>query len=144
MRKILIVLGIGSFILLAYGLFIYFQPVKDISKQNSDFSLTQKQLTDEFSSDALKADNKYKNKIIEIAGIVNKAETNNPNSSIIFDEGGNFLIIANVQNDKAADLKTLQRGDRVKIKGIYSGYVVMDDTYMIPAEIKIDRCTLVR
>jgi hypothetical protein len=144
LRKALFILGIGSLILLTYGLFLYFQPVKNISKQDADFSLSQKQLTDEFSSDAQKADTKYKNKIIEISGIVKKTETNNPNSSIIFDEGGNFLIVANAQADKSAEFKTLQPGDKVIIKGIYSGYIVIDDMFMIPAEIKIDKCSLVK
>ncbi len=62
--------------------------------------------------------------------------------NIIFDDGGNYIIIANGLLAQKKEIKLLKEGNLIKIKGIYSGFVINDETFMIPAEIKIDRCTL--
>jgi len=41
-------------------------------------------------------------------------------------------------------VQQLKQGDNTTIKGIYSGYIINDETFMIPAEIKIDKCTLTK
>ena len=42
------------------------------------------------------------------------------------------------------EIERLKEGTKIIVKGIYSGFVINDDTFMIPAEIKIDKCTLLK
>lgn len=73
-----------------------------------------------------------------------KTEIQDSVCNVIFDNGGNYIIIAGGLQEQKKDVKLLKEGNLIEIKGIYSGFVINDETFMIPAEIKIDRCTLIK
>lgn len=129
---------------IAYGLFIYFEPVKDIATQKTDIKLTDKQILAEFNENNLFADSLYKNKIIEITGNVKKTEINDSTYNVVIDDGGNYIIIASCVEETKSKLALQKEGNTITLKGIYNGYVINDETFMIPAEIKIDRCTVLK
>ena len=144
MKKIVILIVIGILTAIGYALFVYFQPVKDIAKQKTDIQLTVQQLTEDFNKDAKPADEKYKNKVVELSGTIKKTEVKDSICTIIFDNGGNYIIIANCVYETKNEVERLKEGNEITIKGIYSGFIINDDTFMIPAEIKIDKCTLLK
>jgi len=129
---------------IAYGLFIYFEPVKDIATQKTDIKLTDMQILAEFNENNLFADSLYKNKIIEITGNVKKTEINDSTYNVVIDDGGNYIIIASCVEETKSKLALQKEGNTITLKGIYNGYVINDETFMIPAEIKIDRCTVLK
>jgi len=129
---------------IAYGLFIYFEPVKDIATQKTDIKLTDMQILAEFNENNLFADSLYKNKIIEITGKVKKTEINDSTYNVVIDDGGNYIIIASCVEETKSKLALQKEGNTITLKGIYNGYVINDETFMIPAEIKIDRCTVLK
>jgi len=137
---LLVITLIGVF----YGLFIYFEPVKDIATQKTDIKLTDKLMLAEFNKNNSLADSTYKNKIMELSGNIKKTEINDSTYNIILDDGGNYIIIASCVADTKSKLLTLKEGNTITLKGIYNGYVINDETFMIPAEIKIDKCTLLK
>ena len=126
-----------------YLAFIYFQPVKDISKQQPDIIITDTQMFSDFTNNPKDADVTYKNKIIELSGTIKKTEVKDSICTVIFDSGGNYIIVANCDYDTENEVKKLKENSKIKLKGIYSGYIINDDTFMIPAEIKIDKCSIV-
>lgn len=126
-----------------YLAFIYFQPVKDISKQQPDIIITDTQMFSDFTNSPKDADVTYKNKIIELSGTIKKTEVKDSICTVIFDSGGNYIIVANCDYDTENEVKKLKENSKIKLKGIYSGYIINDDTFMIPAEIKIDKCSIV-
>jgi metal-dependent hydrolase (beta-lactamase superfamily II) len=121
----------------------YFQPVKNISKQQPDIITSDTKMLSDFDSNSKDADAAYKNKIIELSGTIKKTEVKDSTSTIIFDTGGNYIIVANCVFGINNEVKRLKENSNIKIKGIYSGYIINDDTFMIPAEIKIDKCSIV-
>ncbi len=128
-----------------YFLYLFLQPVKDISSQKTDIYVSAEQLIKDFNTSPDSSDILYKNKVLEVAGKVSSTEVSDSFGNIVLDNGGNYIIIANcVPKEYKNNLKALKNGHSVKIKGIYSGYVINDETYMIPAEIKIDKCTVVK
>ncbi len=129
--------GIGTF---AY---LYLKPVKDISEQKIDIQSTDNDLLKEFTTNDLKADTKYKNKILKLSGALKKIEIKESICNIIFDNGGNFIIVANCDYVLKNEIQKLTVGNKITIKGIYAGFVILDETFMIPAEIKLDKCILV-
>jgi hypothetical protein len=127
-----------------YAAYIYFKPVKVISDQKVDIQISDKDLLKYFTENQQEANIKYENKILELNGTVKKTEVNDSVCTVIFDSGGDFIIIANCILDAKKDVQQLKQGDNTTIKGIYSGYIINDETFMIPAEIKIDKCTLTK
>lgn len=138
---------IFGFILLlgaGYAAYEYFEPVKVIANEKADIQLSDKDLLKHFTEDKQAANLKYENKIMELTGTVKKTEVNDSICTVIFDEGGDFIIIANCDLLAKTDVQHLKEGDNIRIKGIYSGYIINDETFMIPAEIKLDKCTLLK
>ena len=143
-KVIVSILVVISIIGITYLAYLYFEPTKDIAIQKTDAQLTEQILVNDFIKDHKNADSLYKNKIVELTGKVKKIETQDSVSTLVFDNGGNFIIIANCLSSIKTELKQLKVGSNITVKGIYSGYIINDDTFMIPAEIKIDKCTLVK
>lgn len=129
---------------IAYAFYIYFKPVKNIAKQQTDIQLTDKQLFDDFNVNPTKADSIYKNKIVEITGTFTKSEIKDSICNVIFDNGGNYLVIASGLYAQKKEIALLKTGNKLTIKGIYNGFVMNDEMFMIPAEIKIDKCTILK
>ena len=140
---------------IAYAFYIYFvslslwimyglKPVKNIAKQQTDIQLTDKQLFDDFNVNPTKADSIYKNKILEITGTFTKSEIKDSICNVIFDNGGNYLVIASGLYAQKKEIALLKTGNKLTIKGIYNGFVMNDEMFMIPAEIKIDKCTILK
>ena len=128
-----------------YFLYLFLQPVKDISSQKTEIYVSAEQLIKDFNTSPDSSDILYKNKVLEVDGKVSSTEVSDSFGTILLDNGGNYIIVANcVPKEYKNNLKALIKGHSVKIKGIYSGYVINDETYMIPAEIKIDKCTVVK
>jgi hypothetical protein len=143
-KVIVSILVVISIIGITYLAYLYFEPTKDIAIQKTDAQLTEQILVNDFIKDHKNADSLYKNKIVELTGKVKKIETQDSVSTLVFDNGGNFIIIANCISSINNELKQLKEGTNITVKGIYSGFIINDDTFMIPAEIKLDKCTLLR
>lgn len=131
-------------LMIAYAIYIYFKPVKNIAKQQTDIQLTDKQLFDDFISNPTNADSIYKNKIVELTGIFTKSEIKDSVCNVIFDNGGNYIVIAGGLFVQKKEIELLKTGSKLTIKGIYNGFVMNDEMFMIPAEIKIDKCTILK
>lgn len=107
-------------------LFIFNKPRNSIADLPTDFTVESSKLAEEFSHDEESANTKYLEKIIEVSGEI--AEIN------ISDKKGSNCILRNTEamsgvicefepgNDK--DLKKLEIGEVVTIKGKYSGYLM--------------------
>ena len=129
---------------IAYAFYIYLKPVKNIAKQQTDIQLTDKQLFDDFNVNPTKADSIYKNKILEITDTFTKSEIKDSICNVIFDNGGNYLVIASGLYAQKKEIALLKTGNKLTIKGVYNGFVMNDEMFMIPAEIKIDKCTILK
>lgn len=143
-KKIAGFLSVVILIALAYASYIYFKPMENIASKITDIQLTDKELLDEFIANAKSADIKYTNKIVELSGTLKKTEVHDSVCNLIFDNGGNYIVIASCMLSQKKEVAALKETSNIKIKGIYSGYIINDETFMIPAEIKIDRCTLLK
>jgi hypothetical protein len=142
MKKIATVGLILFLIALGYGLYMYFAPVKKVSSKATDIVTTEDEILLNFEQSAIYADSIYKNKILEVTGIIHKIEIDSNTVKILFDKQGKFIIVNALSADGIKDAKSLKPDQSVSIKGAYSGYTIIDDMFMIPAEIKLDQCIL--
>jgi len=126
---------------LGYALFLYFKPVEKISASKADIEVTATDLLKEFEKDQAAADTKYKGKVLLLNGNIHKIENTGANAVLYFDEQGKYIITAGMQG--LTD-KLPAAGQEVVIKGLYSGVIVNDEMFMIPADIKLEQCTIAK
>lgn len=127
---------------IAYPLYLYLAPAKNIESARVDLQVTAFDLLAAFDSNMADADEHFRDKIIQISGVIHKVEYAGAVPVVFFDEGGKFVIVANML-EKYNDNDGLKAGEMVTLKGKYSGVIVNDDMYMIPADIKIEQCSVV-
>ena len=124
LKRIGIILFIGIVIAGSVGAYMWFKPHRDVQSTNAFTTLTAKQLTDEFTADAAKANAKYlasdgNSKVLIIEGRV---------SSINENQNGDKVIILKAEEDKVgvragftketnANVSSVEVGDIIKIKG---------------------------
>jgi hypothetical protein len=133
---ILAVIGIITAVLLY--VFIYNKPHKDIESAKPDFTMKTEKLYQEFTSNKTHADSLYNEKVIEIAGKINKVETKDTLviAVFVFSQGdfgdtGIRCTMLPKYNDEA---KKLAIGSVVRIKGLCKGFI--DD-------VILEKCSLI-
>lgn len=106
--------------------------------------MTDVQLLNEFSHSDTSADARYKDKILELSGILKKSETDNQAANAVFDKGGTVIIVAAFVPAEREALSQLAQGALLHFKGQYRGYIKGDELFGTPAEIKIDQCSILK
>jgi len=136
-KLIITILLIAVVIGVLYGMYMYFNPRDTVDDKKPDIVIQATDLVQKFTADAKSEDLQLKDKIIQVSGTVAKVDTP---STLVFDNGGNYIIAANLLKSD----QSVKNGDVVSLKGRYSGYIINDDMFMIPAEIKINEAVLVK
>lgn len=145
MKNLKIILPVVLAIILAlvgYGVYFYLKPMTDSTKKNAEFSLSVAAFLDAFSSNPSQSDSLYKDKIVQLDGKVSKNESNDSTTILIFDEGGNAIIVATCAAQKNVNTRQLKTGDSIVLKGLYKGYIEGDELFGTPSEIKLDQCII--
>jgi DNA-binding beta-propeller fold protein YncE len=119
-----------------YAAYLYFTPHQTAENKEPDILLSADNIIKKFTDNDKETDAAFKNKIIQVSGTIAKIDTP---AVIIFDNGGNYIIAANTYLKDSH----LKKGDIITLKGSYSGYIINDDMFMIPAEIKLNECFIV-
>lgn len=135
-KLILTVISIAFLVGVIYAMYMYFNPRETLDDKKADIEIPATDLIQKFTGNVKAVDLAFKDKIIQVSGTVAKVDTP---STVVFDNGGNYIVASTLLNSDHAPKK----GDVVTLKGRYSGYVINDDQFMIPAEIKINEAVLV-
>ena len=122
MRKIILMI-LGVLLLgAAIGYLYLYKDHRDVSKEEAAFQLTAETLVLDFQNDAVAANQKYLNQVIEVSGKVSEAS----DSTILLEPG---IFAAFTEPAVAA-----QPGMQVTVKGRCIGY---DELF---GEVKLDQC----
>ena len=103
------------------GYYMYSKPLASIESMNTEHKLTSEELLQLYEEDEESANAKYLDKVIEVTGIVNKAEKNNGTTSIYLSTLSDF---SNVIFQLEEDDPSIKKGDEVTMKGICTGYLM--------------------
>ncbi|MDB5228726.1 MAG: uncharacterized protein JWN78_2919 [Bacteroidota bacterium] len=141
-KLILAIIIIGLSALIAYGVYFYFKPMRQVSQEQTDYKVTDKQLIEEFTASPDKAGIKYLDKIMEISGEVKKTEIQDNANNVIFDKGDAVVIVAACLPEEKNKITLLRSGSTISLRGICKGFIKGDDVFGTPGELKIDQCTL--
>ena len=105
---------------IGYGIYFYFKPMAEITGQSPDYTLTDTLLLADFNASPEKAQDKYKNKILEITGHLKKTEIQDDANIVIFDNGGASIIVATcVASEKNKVIKIILRAKKFFFKEWY-------------------------
>ena len=100
---------------------------EDISGKSTEVTTTADEMYQAYDENEAGAELKYKDKVIEISGIVKKVTTNSFDENEItvkLKAGGYSSIDCDFSAKHKAEAATLKEGDKVKIKGLGAKKVV--------------------
>ncbi len=106
----------------AYGFYLYNKPVSSIENQTAFKEISADQLVSEFDNDETMANSLYLDKVVMVTGEVEKVIVKE-NTTSVYLSTNNMMssIICELEPDLKQNLK---KGDRVKIKGVCSGFLM--------------------
>jgi len=123
-KKLIIVIALLA-IIGYFGYNYVMAPPKDIATAKVDFNKAATEIAEEFSKDEKIATTKYQEKVITVKGIITGVE----DKSITLDN----KVTCGFENKTK-----LNKGDAVKIKGLFIGFDEMFE------EVKLDKCSIVK
>jgi uncharacterized protein YxeA len=129
MKKNKIIFVVISFVVAAFGLYLYiYKDHRDIASENESYLVKATSIYDEFKKDETKSNLKYLDKTIEVSGKVSSIDLT-ANIIVLDDKLGAVF------KDKIPG--NIEKLSDIKIKGRFIGY---DD---LLEELKMDQCDLV-
>lgn len=122
-QKIFLILTITIISIVCFWLYIN-QPYTSIKSLKTQEKINAKQLTVLFLKNEEKANQKFREKVIEVSGTIKNINLLNQNSNIILNGSHvNHNIICQIELHKKEKITKLQIGQKVNIKGICKGYL---------------------
>jgi hypothetical protein len=122
----IVLFGVFFFALVAIGaaLYEYNLKPKDLQKVKPDFVLTSPELQKSFEENETAANAKYINKIIEVNGVISSVDQGENNSlNVSLKTGSDFSSVI-CSFTKGDNLKNLDSGTQITIRGECSGYLM--------------------
>jgi len=134
---ILVLVAIGG----GYGLYKYNQGPRTAASEDAFAKITAPELYTEFFTAPVATEEKYRNKILEVTGSIEKIETDAQGAQVIdfvtnAEDGG--IISATLEAGKAT---TAKEGETIKMKGIVAGYMADD---LLGGQVQLTQCSLVQ
>ncbi|WP_027391553.1 OB-fold protein [Aquimarina latercula] len=126
-RKNKITIFLLSLLLIA-GAYFYIEYYNtshiDINNASTEISTDSQKLTASFINNENDANLIYKNKIVEVVGVVKEVTfLNNRNTIILEGENKNSSVLCDMQSDQLGIVKSLKKGQKIELKGVCKGFL---------------------
>ena len=119
--KIALIILLVMLVVIVIGVKTYNKPHVDVVKTEAKYKLDAQQLINSFITDEDKASKKYVNTIIQVSG--EALEISHGTISIKYKNSAS-TILCNFLPKEDEKLKTIKKGDKIKVKGICTGYLL--------------------
>lgn len=125
-HKTLVLFGAILLVLaVVYVIFFFFAGVKDTAKVKTHASFTSLEMLDDISQKQGEALKPYIEKAIEVEGFVKQVSSSNNRTSVFLSsDKAQGSILCELQQKQPLKNLQLKEGQRLKIKGIYKGYLL--------------------
>jgi hypothetical protein len=135
MKKLLGIIAILGLVAAGLGYYYYNKPTESLADAKPVFTVSADTLFAEFESDESTANKKYLDKTIEVTGKVMSVNADTSGLAITLETtSGMFGVICKLE-DKQVEESAYQAGQRVKMKGQCTGYL-MDVVLVRCVEVK--------
>ena len=135
MKKIFIIVLILAVVAGVYAYYLYNKPRSGVSEMTTSYTLDAASLFSEFAADENAANAKYLGKAIEVTGTVRSVDIDDRGTMNVAIETGEMGAV-NCQFEKKEAMPEVADGNKVRVKGICSGFLL--DVVMVDCEIMIE------
>jgi hypothetical protein len=124
-----------------YGVHEYFKGNKDMSVLKEDFHANAEELVNEFAVNETLAEKKFIGKIIVVEGKLKETEKDEKGyyTLVLGNTGTASSVRCLIDTLHTNDIKSMQKGDSVVLKGMLVGYNA-DATGLLGSDIELNRC----
>ncbi len=113
---------------------IFREADRDVSKKTADYELEAKALVESFEMHEDSANLRYLDKIVLVEGKVTTISEKEEVTTVYLKEDEDLTGVLCSFNPGSIDTKSLKVGDKIKVKGICSGYLL---------DVVLNRCSVV-
>ncbi|WP_108804179.1 hypothetical protein [Aquimarina sp. Aq107] len=126
-RKNKITIFLLSLLLIA-GAYFYIEYYNtshiDINNASTEISTDSQKLTASFINDENDANLIYKDKIVEVVGVVKEVTFLNDRNTIVLEgDNKNSSVLCDMQSDQFKMVKNLKKGQKIELKGVCKGFL---------------------
>lgn len=133
--KIILFSGIAILLIAAAAIAYVFRPAPDsVKRLKPDYKVSAEILVTAFEDDEASAESKYKNKIIQVTGVVSNVTRANEGNSLVFLTGGMMGEVSCQFVNAELDRSKAAIGKKITAKGKYSGYTF---------DVVLNKCCLI-
>lgn len=142
MTKKIIIIGIVAFIVIAacYAWYEYNRTVEGLHEVRADYEVNATALINEFVSNEAAADQKYRNKILSVKGMIKTVEEGN-STLVLGDTTDMSGVRCVLDSNSNAKNSSLQRGAVITIKGAITGFN-KDESGLLGSDVQLNRCVI--
>ncbi|RKN05057.1 hypothetical protein D7035_21570, partial [Aquimarina sp. AD1] len=96
----------------------------DINNVSTEISTDSQKLTASFINDENDANLIYKDKIVEVIGVVKEVTFLNDRNTIVLEgDNKNSSVLCDMQSDQFKMVKNLKKGQKIELKGVCKGFL---------------------
>lgn len=133
MKKIALLLAIVAFTGLSVGLYLYFKPVKNLTKEKADYAIASPAEAEQMAQALLQNQAFYYGKIFEWTGRISEISLDENGGGYLLIETPGTKLLINAQLDFRVKNVNFQPGDACTIRGEFTGL----EEDMIDSEVLI-------
>jgi len=146
MRKIyivLIILAFAGIVGVTIGMRLYYKQPANTADLKANASVSIDQITSDFTRDSAKARKKYNNDVIMMTGMVEKTEKDQAGHIYVDFVANNVKVQCLVQDDAKSDCENIKSGQRVNLKGKFTGYT-FDEMIDPQPQLQFRDCIIIK
>ena len=133
---VIAVIGVGS-----YAYYEFNRKNQDLKNVTPDITITTAELMKEFTANFKAADSLYKNKVVELTGVITKVDSTEMPLIVFFGEKNSMSSIqCSMDPEHHKTYKSIVTGTTTRLKGIYIGAISQD---IFGIDIKLNRCVII-
>jgi hypothetical protein len=144
-RKKIILIAV-LLVLAAVGIYAYREYHRtntDLASVDADYTVQATDLANEFVTNDSVADNKYRNKILSVQGIVKGVDKSAGDCTIVLGDTTDMApsVRCMLDSTHTALGAAFKKGDKVVIKGAITGFK-KDETGLLGSDVELNRCVV--
>ena len=143
-RLLFSIAGIFLIAVICAGSYAYYEfnrENKDLKNVRPDISITSSELMKNFTVDLKISDSLYKNKVVEITGVITRIDSTELPVIVFFGEKNSMSSIqCSMDPEHHESYRAVTIGNVTRLKGMYIGAILEE---LFGTDIKLNRCVII-
>lgn len=143
-RLLFIIAGIIGIAVIGAGSYAYYEfnrENEDLGNARPDIVITSSELMKKFSADLKISDSLYKNKVVEITGVITRIDSTELPVIVFFGEKNSMSSIqCSMDPEHQESYRSVMVGNMTRLKGMYIGAISEE---LFGTDIKLNRCVII-